>query len=233
LSLSVLFEDEYLAVIDKPAGLVVHPGSGTVAPTLAHGLLHLFPSIAGVGDSDRPGIVHRLDKDTSGCIIIAKTEEVRLKLIGKFSRHAIGKEYYALVKGIPFPEQFSIDLPIGRSLRDRKKMSVATNNGREALTHASLVERLGLFASSLAVRIVTGRTHQIRVHLAYAGYPILGDYTYGKAARALSVQCGAERQMLHARKLSFDHPITRNNLVVSSPFPEDMTAVARQLREMV
>jgi len=233
LSLTILYEDEYLAVIDKPAGLVVHPGSGTVDPTLANGLLHLYPSITSVGDPDRPGIVHRLDKDTTGCIVIAKTEETRLKLIGKFSRHTIGKEYYALVKGIPQPEQFSIDMPIGRSLHDRKKMSVTTNCGREALTHASLLERLGIYASSLAVRIVTGRTHQIRVHMAYAGYPILGDYTYGKAARGLSRECGAERQMLHARKLSFRHPITQDDLVVSSPFPEDMVLAAQQLREMV
>lgn len=232
LSLRVLFEDEHLAVIDKPPGLVIHPGSGTVEPTLVQGLLHLYPFIASVGDPDRPGIVHRLDKDTTGCLVIAKTEETRLKLIGKFSRHTIGKEYYAIIKGNPRHEQFSVDLPIGRSLHDRKKMSVTTNCGREALTHASLVERIGMYASLLAVRIVTGRTHQIRVHLTYAGYPILGDYTYGKAARALSVQSGATRQMLHARKLSFKHPITQNDLVIASPIPPDMTAVTQLLREI-
>jgi 23S rRNA pseudouridine1911/1915/1917 synthase len=232
LSLEILYEDGYLAVIDKPAGLVVHPGSGTEEPTLVHGLLHRYPDIIAVGDPDRPGIVHRLDKDTSGCIIIARTEEARLKLIGKFSRHTIHKEYYTLVKGVPGEDQFSIDKQIGRNLHDRKKMSVHTNCGREALTHISLVERFGNYASALAVRIVTGRTHQIRVHLAYAGFPVLGDYSYGKAARALSHKCGAARQMLHAHKLSFRHPVTREELTVVSPLPEDMRSVEETLRTL-
>ena len=232
MCLTILYEDESLAILDKPAGLVVHPGSSTTGPTLVNGLLHRFPGIDSIGHPKRPGIVHRLDKDTSGCLIIAKTEKMRQRLIGLFSHRLVHKEYYTIVKGVPAQEQFSIDMEIGRSLKDRKKMSVRTAEGKEAITHASLVEQFGTLASALAVRIITGRTHQIRVHMAYAGLPVLGDGIYGKAARELSLLCGAARQMLHARKISFLHPDTRRELVVVSPLPDDIQHVTAALKAM-
>ena len=230
MPLSILYEDEHMVVIDKPAGLVVHPGAGTIAPTLVHGMLHRFPDMRNLpGDPDRQGIVHRLDKDTSGCIIVARTEAMRLALIGEFSRRKVRKEYYALVAGVP-EERFCIETEIGRSMRDRKKMSVRTAHGREAITHVSVQDTFGVVASGLAVRIITGRTHQIRVHLAYAGHPVLGDMVYGAAARGLSDRVGAARQMLHAHKLTVVHPITGKELTVTSPLPADMVEVIEALR---
>jgi 23S rRNA pseudouridine1911/1915/1917 synthase len=232
LPLSVLYEDEYLLVFDKQAGLVVHPGAGTHEPTLVHGLLHAYPEIARVGEPDRPGIVHRLDKDTSGCLMVARTEEARLKLIDLFARRRVHKEYHTLVRGVPREDRFSIDCVIGRSIRDRTRMSVATHDGRRALTHVSVVESFGTLASALAVRIVTGRTHQIRVHMAYAGLPVLGDDIYGQRARQLSKRVGAERQMLHAHKLSFTHPFTGAELVIVSPLPPDIERVTEALHAL-
>ncbi len=230
MNLSILYQDNHLAVISKPAGVVVHPGARTTEPTLVHGLLHTFPDIADLGEPERPGIVHRLDKDTSGCLIIARTEEARLKLIDMFAQRHIHKQYYALVKGAPREPQFGIERQIGRSARDRKKMSVNSPEGREAITYVTLAESLGGAASALAVRIVTGRTHQIRVHLAYIGLPVLGDKVYGKAARDLSHEVGAKRQMLHAHKLTFRHPLTGADLALVCPIPEDILEVRDTLR---
>jgi len=232
--LRALFEDEHVAVIDKPAGLVVHPGAGTPEATLVHGLLFRYPELLRMaGDSDRPGIVHRLDRDTSGCIAIARTPEAQRNLIDQFTHRQVRKEYYALVAGVPAEARFSIETDIGRSVRDRKKMSVASAHGRAAITHVSVRDTFGTRASGLSVRIMTGRTHQIRVHLAHAGYPVIGDEVYGSAARELSIEAGAERQMLHAQKLTFAHPVTGKEITVLSPIPADIRGVAEVLKQMV
>lgn len=232
MDIRVLFEDEHLAVIDKPPGIAIHPGAGTTEPTLVHGLLHAFPDIAQLEDAERPGIVHRLDKDTSGCLIVARSEAARRALIESFAARAVHKQYYALVQGVPPDGQLALETTIGRSVRHRTKMAVNTPYGRLAYTHASVVETFGTVASALAVRILTGRTHQIRVHLSYAGFPVLGDSTYGRAARELSRQCHAQRQMLHAHRLTFHHPITGQELSLTSPIPQDIQDVAARLREL-
>jgi len=232
MELRVLFEDEHLLVIDKPPGIAVHPGAGTTQPTLVHGLIYAFPDIAQLEDKERPGIVHRLDKDTSGCLIVARTAPARRALVELFAARAVYKQYYALVQGIPPDGSLALETTIGRSLRHRTKMAVNTPDGRMAYTHATVVEAFGGIASALAVRILTGRTHQIRVHLSYAGFPVLGDGTYGKAARALTRQTGAQRQMLHAHRVTFVHPVTGRELSLTSPIPQDIECVAARLRRM-
>lgn len=231
MDISVLYEDEHVAVIDKPPGLVIHPGAGTTEPTLVHGLLHRYPELSRMhGDPDRPGIVHRLDKDTSGCLIVARSDIARRTIIDDFVRHDVHKEYYALVSGVPAEDCFCIDKDIGRSSHDRKKMSVTSTNGRFALSHVSVQDTFGNIASGLVVRILTGRTHQIRVHLAFAGFPVLGDATYGRRTSDLSREVGAMRQMLHAHKLTFKHPVSRRELTFVSPIPEDIESVIAALR---
>ena len=230
LDLDVIFQDEYLAVINKPAGLIVHPAGTTDEITLVHGLLYEFPDIAELNDDERPGIVHRLDKDTSGCLIIARTEECRLKLIEMFSKREIKKEYYTLVKHVPRQTKFEINKEIGRSPHDRKKMSVNARRGKTAVTIVTLIEQFDAIASALSVNIITGRTHQIRVHLADMGLPVIGDSTYGNAAKILTKKVGAERQMLHARKITFDHPMTGEKLCFTAKIPDDISEVRRKLK---
>lgn len=232
MELKVLYEDEYLVIIDKPAGLVVHPGAGTREPTLVHGLLYAYPELRDLEDHERPGIVHRLDKDTSGCLVVARNEAARRALMQLFAERAVQKQYYALVQGVPSEDEFVLETTIGRSLRHRTRMAVNVPHGRLAYTRAALVEAFGTRAAALAVRIVTGRTHQIRVHLSYAGFPVLGDATYGRAARELSRSVGAHRQMLHAHRLSFMHPITGCSVNVTAPIPADIEKVVARLREL-
>ncbi len=232
MPLTVLYEDEHVLVIDKPPAIAIHPGSGTTQPTLVHGLLHAFPDIAHLEDHERPGIVHRLDKDTSGCLIVARTEAARRALVEMFAARTVHKQYYALVQGVPPEGTLALETTIGRSLRDRTKMAVNTPDGRLACTHATVVEPFGSLACALAVRILTGRTHQIRVHLSYAGFPVIGDATYGKAAREVSRRAHAQRQMLHAHRLSFTHPVTGVELAITSPIPADIQGVAARLRQL-
>jgi len=232
MALDVLYEDECLAVLNKPAGLVVHPGAATVEPTLVHGLLHCYPELRQQTAHERPGIVHRLDRDTSGCIVVARSEEVRLQLLQQFAQRNVRKEYYALTQGVPRTALQRIELPIGRSDRDRKKMSVSSSSGRHALSEVQLLETFHARAAALAVRIMTGRTHQIRVHLTHIGLPVLGDSTYGKAARALSAEVGAARQMLHAQSLSLTHPRTGAPMTFTAPLPADLCAVRARLHAL-
>jgi 23S rRNA pseudouridine1911/1915/1917 synthase len=217
MALNVLYEDEDLIVIDKPAGLVVHPAPGNQSGTLVNALLaHCGDSLSGIGGVKRPGIVHRLDKDTSGLIIAAKNDRAHESLSAQFGTRTVERAYLALVWGIPRPGNGDIEGNIGRSARDRKKMAVRRTGGKAALTHYKVIRRFGTVASLVECRLATGRTHQIRVHLAHMGHPVMGDAQYGgglTAARrraagqlASDFVTGLKRQALHAKSLGFKHP---------------------------
>ena len=222
IPLSVVFEDDDLIVIDKPAGMVVHPGDGTGEDTLVHALLHhCDEKLSTVGAPERPGIVHRLDKDTSGVMVVAKTDPVHYALVKQFAERETGKEYLALVSGIPREKSGSVTLPIGRHPTIRVKMAVV-ENGKPAHTDWEIIESFGDLASLIRCRIHTGRTHQIRVHLSSLGHPVLGDETYGfKPAR--SKIPSPPRVLLHAQKLSFTHPANAELMTVEAPAPVDFS----------
>ncbi len=212
----LLYEDEYLLVLVKPPGLVVHPGSGNYQGTLVHGLLHYCRELAGVGgDLLRPGIVHRLDKDTSGVMVVAKKEDIHRQLVDMFANRQLNKEYLALVCGSPKEEKGEIIAPIGRHPVQRQKMAVVTQGGRYAASHWSVKYRWRRY-TLLQVKIETGRTHQIRVHLASRGLPVAGDLLYG-GSRARQQNTLFPRQMLHARRLSFLHPRQKQRQQGSGP----------------
>jgi 23S rRNA pseudouridine1911/1915/1917 synthase len=222
-SLSIIYQDDDLAVIDKPAGLAVHPGAGGEQDTLVHALLGHDPDIAGVGDTTRPGLVHRLDKDTSGLIVVARTPAAHAALARQWHERRVTKGYKALVVGTPRQEEGLIDLPIGRDPRNRKRMAPATD-GRPARTSYRLTRSYRGF-SLLDVRIETGRTHQIRVHLAAMGHPVAGDDLYG-GKRAPP---GLTRQFLHAYLLGFHLPSTGAYREFTSPLPPDLDRVLTAL----
>ena len=211
----VVFEDEYLLVVDKPAGVVVHPARGHWAGTLAQAL---EGRAAGGEESWRAGIVHRLDRDTSGLLVVAKSDAVHRALKSLLSHRRLHREYLALVDGHPSARTGTIDAPIGRHRRDRKLMSIDTDEPREARTHFE-IERLLPATALLRVKLETGRTHQIRVHLAAIGHPIAGDPQYGTKG-----ELGLERQFLHAARLAFEHPVTGEPVDVTSPLPDDLVA---------
>ncbi|HMP74555.1 MAG TPA: RluA family pseudouridine synthase [Kiritimatiellia bacterium] len=229
IPLPVVFEDKALVVVNKPAGMVVHPAPGHSRGTMVHALLHHVEDLEGVGGELRPGIVHRLDRDTSGLLVVAKSEEALTKLAGQFKSREVAKEYRALVWGCPRLVKGTVDVPIGRDPVHRQKMSVRAPNGRSAITHYEVLERFAE-ASLLGVKIETGRTHQIRVHLAHLGHPIVGDATYGRGGKR-SLRVMAERQMLHAAKLAFRHPLSGKDLAFEAELPEDFLAVLEGLRE--
>jgi 23S rRNA pseudouridine1911/1915/1917 synthase len=244
LPLAVVYEDEHLIVINKPAGLVVHPAPGHAAGTLVNALIrHCGASLSGVGGVKRPGIVHRLDKDTSGLLVAAKTDAAHRGLAELFADHgrtgSLEREYLALVWGGFDPVAGKVTTPIGRDPRHREKMAVAgEQRGRHAATHWRLVEAFGP-ASLIACRLETGRTHQIRVHMASIGHPLLGDSVYGagfktKAARlgdvAKAALAALGRQALHASVLGFEHPATGEKLRLESPPPEDFSHLLNALR---
>ncbi len=245
IPLIILFEDDDLIVIDKPAGLVVHPGAGNHSGTLVNALLaHAGDSLSGIGGVARPGIVHRLDKDTSGVMAVAKTDRAHRALAAEFASHgedgSLVRAYKALAWGLPPRPAGSIDAPLGRSTANRVKIAVKKEGGRHAVTHYRLLEgyRNGS-ASLLECRLETGRTHQIRVHLASIGHPVLGDSTYGagfatKAGLlpepARGLVRAFPRQALHAYLLGFDHPVTGKSLRFQSPLPADMQALVEALR---
>ncbi|MBW2279934.1 MAG: RluA family pseudouridine synthase [Deltaproteobacteria bacterium] len=224
IPLSVVFEDSDLIVVDKPAGLVVHPAAGHASGTLVNALLHhCGDSLSGVGGVLRPGIVHRLDKGTSGLIVAAKNDLAHRSLAAQFKRHSIDREYLALVRAQVSARSGSIDAPIGRHPTDRKRFSTRARRGRHAVTHWRVERRLNDL-TLLRVRLETGRTHQIRVHLASAGMPVAGDPVYG-GGRAVTRALGLERQALHATRLGFEHPRSGEAVGFDSPLPDDLARV--------
>jgi len=235
IPLDIRFEDAHLIVVDKPAGMVVHPAPGNPEGTLVNALLaHCGPSLAGIGGVRRPGIVHRLDKDTSGLLVAAKTEAVHRGLSHDFAQRRIDRAYSAVVWGVPVPPIGEIAGNIGRSTVNRKKMAVVGEaRGKPAVTRYSVARRFGDRAALLDCRLLTGRTHQIRVHLAHIGHPLVGDPAYGtRAGRGVARNgaVGAEiagfpRQALHARRLGFIHPATGDRLDFESALPADMAAL--------
>jgi 23S rRNA pseudouridine1911/1915/1917 synthase len=228
LPLVVLFEDPDVIVIDKPAGLVVHPAPGHAGGTLVNALLHHCRDLSGVGGELRPGIVHRLDKDTSGVLVVAKNDRAHRSLAAQFKAHTVEREYLALVRGAPGAASGKVDAAIGRHPTDRKKMSTRAKRGRAAVTHFKVEEKLR-GATLLRVRLETGRTHQVRVHLASIGLPVLGDPVYG-GGRAASAELGLTRQALHAARLGFVHPASGEMLRFESPLPADLAAALAALR---
>lgn len=243
IPLDILYEDEHLLVVNKPAGMVVHPGAGVRRGTLVHALLAHAPAIAAVGGAGRPGIVHRLDKDTSGLLVVAKTPTAYLKLVDAIARRDVHREYRALVWGEPRDLSARVAQPIGRHPKDRKRMAV-TPKGRPAATNYRVLESYG-WASFLECRLETGRTHQIRVHLSHLGHPVLGDSTYGGGLRrvlnlpeqvrklAREMIETMPRQALHAARLVFSHPATGEALALEAPLPADFSAALAQLRKSV
>lgn len=230
LPLAVVFEDEHLVIVDKPAGLVVHPAAGNPDGTLVNALLHHCAGrLSGVGGVARPGIVHRIDKDTSGLIVAAKTDRAHEGLSAQFARHSIERRYLAIVAGLP--GSGSVDAPLARSPHDRKKISVQPR-GKRAVTHYSLVEGLRE-AALVECRLETGRTHQVRVHMAAIGHPLLGDPVYGRSGRVhrdLLRDLGFARQALHAAVLGFRHPVTSAAMRFESNMPDDMQHLFTALR---
>jgi 23S rRNA pseudouridine1911/1915/1917 synthase len=234
ISLSIVYEDEHLLVIDKPAGLVVHPGAGHPRGTLVHALLHHDPAIADVGGEGRPGIVHRLDKDTSGLMVVARTSRAYRALVEALRAREVKRVYRALVWGEPAADAGDIEGAIGRDPRNRKRMAVVRRGGKSALTHWRVLERHGI-ASLVELRLESGRTHQIRVHLAHLGLPIVGDPVYGGRGKnqlsraepqrrlADALKACLSRQALHAAELALTHPVTGRSLRWTSPVPEDLS----------
>jgi len=240
IPLEILYEDHDLIVISKPAGMSVHPGAGRRAGTLVNALLGHCTDLSGIGGEVRPGIVHRIDKDTTGVLVAAKNDRAHQGLAHQFREHSIKRVYAALVYGSPRSDKGSIESDIGRHPSDRKRMSGAARRGKRAVTHWKVAGRYGQ-VTALELRLETGRTHQIRVHLSEAGHPLLGDPVYGGAGRlpglrdpvlrALVRALG--RQALHARTLGFVHPVSGEYLEFSAPLPEDMQRILDYLRSRV
>jgi 23S rRNA pseudouridine1911/1915/1917 synthase len=237
----ILFEDDALIVVNKPAGLVVHPSAGHPSGTLVNGLLHHCPDLEGIGGEKRPGIVHRLDKDTSGVLLVAKNDRAHQNLSRQFKERSVYKKYFALVAGAVVPSSGRIDRPVARHSSERKKMAVVAHGGREALTLWCVRERFG-GATLLEVELKTGRTHQIRVHCQSMGHPIVGDPIYGRRHalprkdkhndRLNSLLGQAPRQMLHAAQLCFTHPFGGDRLSFEAPLPDDMASLLEALRAL-
>ncbi len=233
ISLDILYEDEFLLVLNKPAGLVVHPGAGNEEKSIVHALLAYCKDLSGIGGILRPGIVHRLDKDTSGVLLVAKDDITHQRLSEKFKSSQIEKYYIALVKGEMKDLSGRIELPIGRHPVDRKRMYAPCPNGRRAISVWKLKESFKK-ASLIEVQILTGRTHQIRVHMAAISHPVLGDRVYGKQIELVMRNTKVEfpRQMLHAERVRFLHPISNKFLELRAPIPQDMRERISILRDL-
>ncbi len=234
IALEIAYEDEHLLVVDKPAGMVVHPAAGNFDGTLVNALLHHCAGrLSGIGGVARPGIVHRIDKLTSGLLVVAKTDVAHEGLAAQFARHSIERLYLAITAGVPVPAAGTIDAPLARSSANRKKIAVvADGRGKRAVTHYRIVERLN-DAALTECRLETGRTHQVRVHMASIGHPLLGDPVYGRAGpvhRELLKRLDFHRQALHAAALGFVHPVSKENLSFKSALPWDIQELFGALR---
>jgi 23S rRNA pseudouridine1911/1915/1917 synthase len=226
IPLNIVFEDEHLLVVDKPAGLVVHPAAGNREGTLVNALLHHCAGrLSGIGGVARPGIVHRIDKDTSGLLVVAKTDVAHEGLARQFAAHSIDRRYLAIVNGVPMASEGKVDAPLARSAHDRKKIAIVEGSrGKRAVTHWKRLKVLKN-ATLVECRLETGRTHQVRVHMASIGHPLLGDPVYGRGKsvhRKLLNQLDFHRQALHAAGLGFTHPVTKARLSFESALPSDM-----------
>ncbi|MGE5722895.1 MAG: RluA family pseudouridine synthase [Sphingomonadales bacterium] len=233
IALTIAYEDEHLIVVDKPAGLVVHPAAGNPDGTLVNALLHHCAGrLSGIGGVARPGIVHRIDKDTSGLLVAAKTDVAHEGLSAQFARHSVQRTYRAIVAGIPSPGEGTVDAPVARSTANRQKMAiVGEGRGKRAVTHYRLITPLRE-AALVECRLETGRTHQVRVHMTSIGHPLLGDPAYGRARpahRELLKRLEFQRQALHAAELGFVHPVSKENLSFKSAVPSDMQELFRAL----
>lgn len=226
IPLDIIYEDNDIIVINKPKGMVVHPGNGNPDNTLVNAVLaHCKGSLSGIGGEIRPGIVHRIDKDTSGLIIVAKNDKSHINLSEQIKNHEVTKIYTALVKGNISEDEATIDMPIGRDKKDRKKMSV-TRDGKEAISHIKVVKRYGNY-TLIRVKIDTGRTHQIRVHMAKIGHPVVGDEVYSSGKN----EFGVKGQMLHSTILKFKHPISGKEIMLEAPLPQYFEDVLSKLDE--
>lgn len=224
MELDIIYEDEDLIVVNKPPGLVVHPAPGNRDNTLVNALLAYTDKLSGINGVKRPGIVHRIDKDTSGVLVIARNDNSHRQLVSQFKNRETMKIYRTLIKGkLPY-ERGKIDAPIGRNSRERKKMAVVQSNSKKAVTLFEVLEYLGDY-TYVEVKLETGRTHQIRVHFSYLGYPILGDEKYGRSSNKL----GVERQLLHAYKLGLNHPSTNKWMEFTAAIPADFESILNKL----
>ena len=224
IPIDIIYEDDDIIVVNKPKGMVVHPANGNPDGTLVNAIMAICKdSLSGIGGEIRPGIVHRLDKDTSGLLIVAKNDKAHVNMSEQIKNHEVKKTYIALVRGVVKENEATIDMPIGRSTSDRKKMAVI-KTGRNAVTHIKVLKRYNKY-KLLQVNIETGRTHQIRVHLSHIGYPIVGDYTYSNGKN----EFGVVGQCLHAKCLEFKHPITGAEMKLEAPLPKYFEEIIQKL----
>lgn len=226
MELEIIYEDKYLIVVNKPAGLIVHPAPGNRNRTLVNALLAHTDNLSGIGGVKRPGIVHRLDKDTSGILVVAKKDKSHRELVKQFKTRKTEKIYRTIVRGNFNYEKGQIDAPIGRNPRERKKMAVVKKNSKKAVTHFQVMEQFDGY-SYLEVELETGRTHQIRVHFSYLGHPVLGDKKYGRKNKL----SGVKRQLLHAYRLGLFHPETREWMEFVAPIPQDFKETLSYLKK--